>query len=219
MSSPSPTQTIEDYLATLFVMERDGDPVAPGRLAKLMGVAPPTVTVTLQRMQRDGWLSPDTLALTEAGRSAAQAVVRRHMLVEWMLSKFLKVPLGRLHIEAHRMEHAISPETEMDLAQQLGHPEQCPHGNPLPGRESTVSQWVPLPAFKPGSRILIRRLHEQAEENSDVLQFLVENGVIPGVRATVTDISKVNETVSLLMGPKSVVLGFATARFVYGEPT
>jgi len=50
-----PTPTIEDYLAVIYVMERDGDEVIAARLAESLEVAPPTVTVTLKRMERDGW--------------------------------------------------------------------------------------------------------------------------------------------------------------------
>ena len=52
-----PTPTIEDYLAIIYVMERDEDEVIAARLAESLEVAPPTVTVTLKRMERDGWIT------------------------------------------------------------------------------------------------------------------------------------------------------------------
>jgi DtxR family Mn-dependent transcriptional regulator len=218
MSTNHPTQTIEDYLAAIYVMERDGEAIVPARLARSLGVAPPTVTVTLQRMQRDGWLDRKGEHLTEEGLLAAQAVVRRHMLAEWMLSRYLKMPLGNLHDEAHRLEHAISDEIEKNLVLELENPEQCPHGNPLPGFEESVSRWVPLTRGERGERFTIRRLHENAEDNREVLDFLVRHGVVPGKRVAITDLSAVNETVALDLDGREVVLGFATARHVFGEP-
>jgi len=52
-----PTPTIEDYLAVIYVMERDEGEVIAARLAESLEVAPPTVTVTLKRMERDGWIA------------------------------------------------------------------------------------------------------------------------------------------------------------------
>ncbi len=52
-----PTPTVEDYLAVMYVMERDGEELVPARLAESLEVAPPTVTVTLRRMERDGWIA------------------------------------------------------------------------------------------------------------------------------------------------------------------
>jgi len=78
-----PTSTIEDYLSLLLILERDNEPVVGARLAELIGVSPPTVTNTLQRMLRDGLIIPDKTRgslLTEKGLEAARSVMRRHML-------------------------------------------------------------------------------------------------------------------------------------------
>jgi len=133
-----PTPTIEDYLAILYVMERDGEEVVAARLAESLEVAPPTVTVTLKRMERDGWVAVDPgkgIYLTKAGCEAASSVLRRHMLTEWMLARMLKVPWSRLHAEADQMEHSISDEIEDQMRNNLDDPQSCPHGNPLPGYE------------------------------------------------------------------------------------
>jgi DtxR family Mn-dependent transcriptional regulator len=125
--------TIQDYLALIYVMERDQEPVVGTRLAELLRVTPPTVTNTLKRMVRDGLLTMDKNGthLTEAGWRAARTVMTRHMLMEWMMLKTL--PWSKLHSEAHHLEHAISALTESSLLEQLGRPQTCPHGNPLPG--------------------------------------------------------------------------------------
>ena len=76
-------------------MERDGDEVIAARLAESLEVAPPTVTVTLKRMERDGWVATEQgkdIRLTDKGCEAASSVIRRHMLTEWMLARMLKVP-------------------------------------------------------------------------------------------------------------------------------
>ncbi len=214
-----PTPTIEDYLAVMYVMERDGEEIIAARLAETLEVAPPTVTVTLRRMERDGWIaSQPAIHLTDPGCEAARSVIRRHMLTEWMLARMLKVPWSRIHAEADQMEHTISDETVANMRLSLNDPQTCPHGNPLPGYEHIAVGWLPLTSAKSGERVIIRRIHETAEENPELLQFLEAHGVVPGAQARVDDILPFNQTMSLKVGKKTVALGFQTARFVYVEP-
>ena len=215
-----PTPTIEDYLAIIYVMERDGDEVIAARLAESLEVAPPTVTVTLKRMERDGWVAADPgkdIRLTDKGCEAARSVIRRHMLTEWMLARMLKVPWSSLHAEADQIEHSISDEIESQMRLNLDDPQLCPHGNPLPGYEYVAADWLPLTGIQPGQRVIIRRIHETAEDNHELMQYLEANGVIPGTHAQVCDVLSFNQTICLQIGKKQVSLGFSTARYIFVE--
>jgi DtxR family transcriptional regulator, iron-dependent repressor len=213
-----PTPTIEDYLAIMYVMERDGEEIIAARLAETLEVTPPTVTVTLRRMEKDGWIvTQPAIRLTEPGCEAAQSVIRRHMLTEWMLARLLKVPWSRIHAEADQMEHTISDETEANMRATLDDPQLCPHGNPLPGFEHVAADWIPLTSVQPGECLIIRRIHETAEDNHELLQFLETHGIIPGALARVADILPFNQTITLMVGDKTVTLGYLTARFVFVE--
>ena len=73
-----PTPTVEDYLGVIYTLARDGQPAIGRRLAEWMEVSPPTVTATVQRMVRDGWVimaEDKSIHLTEAGRKAAASGV------------------------------------------------------------------------------------------------------------------------------------------------
>src|SRR4030042_1717620 len=75
-----PTPTIEDYLAIMYVMERDGEEIIAARMAESLDVSPPTVTVTLKRRERDGWIvgeSRKNIHLTDHGCEAASSVIRQ----------------------------------------------------------------------------------------------------------------------------------------------
>jgi DtxR family Mn-dependent transcriptional regulator len=161
-----PSITIEDYLSLIFVLERDHEPIVGTHLADLLGVTPPTVTNTLKRMVRDGLIimSKNDTHLTKTGMQSARTVMRRHMLTEWMMAGML--PWSRLHSEAHNLEHAISTMAESALLEKLNHPQTCPHGNPLPGFESAVTGWIPLVEIPAGETVIIRRVHELAEQNT-----------------------------------------------------
>ncbi len=215
-----PTPTIEDYLAIIYVMERDDHEVVPARLAEAMDVAPPTVTVTLKRMERDGWIATKggkDARLTGKGGEAARSVIRRHMLTEWTLTRLLKVPWSRVHAEAHALEHSISDVIETQMRTNLDDPELCPHGNPLPGHEKVAADWFPLTQARSGEKVIIRRVHETAEDNPELLEFLETNGILPGARAEVTEILTFNQTLSLQLRKQKVALGFPTARYVFVE--
>lgn len=215
-----PTPTVEDYLAILYVMERDGEEVVAARLAESLEVAPPTVTVTLKRMERDGWIAVDPqrgIYLTKAGCEAASSVIRRHMLTEWMLARMLKVPWSRVHAEADQLEHSISDEIEGQMRTNLEDPQTCPHGNPLPGYEHIAADWLPLTDVTSGEKVIIRRIHETAEDSPELLQFLETNGIFPGSRAEVTEVLAFNQTICLKAGKKNVTVGFPAARYIYVE--
>ncbi len=207
--------TIQDYLSLIYVMERDGEPVIGSRLAELLGVTPPTVTNTLKRMTRDGLITMNTNGthLTEQGWNAARTVMTRHMLMEWMMLKTL--PWSKLHGEAHQLEHAISAMTESALMEQLGHPQTCPHGNPLPGCDQAVAGWIPLTQVEAGRAVTIRRIHELAEENTALLEYLEQHNIMPGVPVKVVEVLPFNQTITLKVDKRLVTLGNAAAKYIY----
>ena len=215
-----PSPTIEDYLAVIYVMERDGEEIISARLAESLEVTPPTVTMTLKRMERDGWIrieSPRNIRLTDTGRTAAQSVIQRHMLVEWMLARMLKVPWSRIHSEAHQIEHTISPEIEASMRASLDNPQLCPHGNPLPGYEYVAEDWIPITQMAIGEQATIRRIHEVAEDKPELMRFLEANGITPGAQVEMAEILPFNQTLRLKQGKASVTLGFPTAQYILVE--
>jgi DtxR family Mn-dependent transcriptional regulator len=180
-------------------------------------VTPPTVTNTLKRMARDGLITMDKngTQLTKAGKQSARTVVRRHMLTEWMIARML--PWSKLHEEAHNLEHAISSQVESALFEELGHPQTCPHGNPLPGCDAAVEDWVPLTGVPLNQSAIIRRVHELAEYNLELLAFLENKGITPGAEVSVLEVLPFNQTITLDVKGQAVTLGFASARYVFVE--
>ena len=125
--------------------------------------------------------------------------------------------MDQTHDEAHNLEHAISPQLEDRLREILGNPKVCPHGNPFPGCEQVVSKWIPLTDAPAGEMVTVRRIHEFAEDNNELLKFLIENGVTPNAKATVTEVLPFNQTLNVQLDKKSVTLGFAAARLIFVE--
>jgi DtxR family Mn-dependent transcriptional regulator len=218
MTDQRPSPTIEDYLGVIYTLDRNGERVISARLAQSLDVSAPTVTATLKRMQRDGWVIMDEhkeIRLTPSGRSAAMNVIRRHMLTEWMLSRMLKLPLSEIHREAHQIEHTLSPEVAERLQAELEDPRFCPHGNPLPGFEDETEGWVALSSLSPGDSAIIRRIQESLEDDYDVLAFLESKGVVPGAEISVIELLPFNETVMLSVNGNDVILGLRLASDIY----
>lgn len=209
-----PSPTIEDYLGVIYTLARDGERVIGARLAESLDVSSPTVTATLKRMARDGWVDINNekeISLTESGQLMAMSVIRRHMLTEWMLSRVLKLPLSELHREAHQIEHSLSPEVEERLLTEMKDPRMCPHGNPLPGFEEEVAQWLSLVSVNPGEWVTLRRIHENLEDHYESLAFLESHRLVPGARFCVVEVLPFNETIRIQIEGEDVVLGSALA--------
>jgi DtxR family Mn-dependent transcriptional regulator len=119
------------------------------------------------------------------------------MLTEWLLMSVLKVPWSQTHSEAHNLEHTVSEMIEEQMRINLGNPKTCPHGNPMPGFESVTSSWLPLIDIASGETVMIRRIHELGENDSEFLKFLEENGIIPGAKVEISEILPFNQTIAM----------------------
>jgi DtxR family Mn-dependent transcriptional regulator len=220
MFDERPSPTIEDYLGVIYILQRDEEPAIGARLAEWLEVSPPTVTATIKRMIRDGWVTMDDakeIHLTRAGLDAAEDLVRRHMLAELLLARVLDMPWSQVHAEADAMEHTISAETVERIAAQLDHPTTCPHGNPLPGFEDHVADLFPLAEAQEEQRLFIRRVHEAAEEKPDLMAYLEHHGLVPGAKVTVQAVMPFNETIAVECQNRTVVLGLGPAEYIYAE--
>jgi DtxR family Mn-dependent transcriptional regulator len=155
------------------------------RLVERLGISAPTVSETVARLEREGYLTLDdqrVLRLTNKGLLAATAVMRRHRLAERLLVDILKVPWHQVHEEAHRLEHAISDTLEPYLVTVLGDPGTCPHGNPIPGSANhvTTTGQVPLTELSPGALATVRRIDEEIEARPQAMRDLEQLLLMPG---------------------------------------
>ena len=221
MNENIPTPTVEDYLMVIRIMQRDRKPIVGARLAEWMGVSPPTVSVTLKRMVRDGWVEVDEeqgVMLTERGEQAAAAVMRRHMLTEHLLARVLGIPWSLIHEEAGRLEHTLSDMATERMAHVLNDPVACPHGNPMPGQEALLDDLTVLAQAIPGGSWTVVRVDEEAEQNHQLLDFLERHHLVPGSQVSIVEVMPFNETITLRSGDSTVVLGLAAARHIHVRP-
>src|SRR5208337_3788518 len=126
------TVSKEDYLKSILEAESEGETVISARLADWHKVSPPAVTMALRRLKKDGLVriaNGGEVRLTTAGRKIARRLTLRHHLIERMLCELFGMEWWKVHDEAERLEHAVSPDFEAKLLAKLGSDGACPHGN------------------------------------------------------------------------------------------
>ena len=172
----------EEYLQIMFWLEEAGLPINGANIARAMQLSPPTVHEMIGRLEGDGYVAradDKSLELTEKGRREAEAISRRHRLIERFLTDVLGIPWDEVHEEAERLEHAMSPVLEERMLAAIGDAKTCPHGHPIV--EGAREEGVLLADVEPGAEVRVLRFENEAEE---ILHYLRGTGIYPGLEGT-----------------------------------
>jgi len=191
--------TTEMYLRTILELEEEGVPPLRARIAERLHQSGPTVSQTVERMERDGLVqvieTDRHLALTEDGRNHAIAVMRKHRLAELLLVNVIGMPYEEAHEEACRWEHVMSDAVEKRVYELLNRPTRSPYGNPIPGLDALDSDVTEPDAAGSGERnlafpglsgeVVVCRICESVQTDSEVLRQLHAAGIDPGIKVNV----------------------------------
>src|SRR5947209_20418517 len=103
---------LEEYLEAIHELQEEGADVIQARLAERLGHSRPSVSETVKRLRDEGYVEVKgrSIVLTDAGRSRAESVVRKHRLAERLLTDVIGLEWHKVHMEAGRWEHVISDE-------------------------------------------------------------------------------------------------------------
>jgi DtxR family transcriptional regulator, Mn-dependent transcriptional regulator len=216
-----PSETVDRYLEAIYHIAHEGEKVRPSRLAEWLGVTAPTVSVNLQRFERDGWLTiarNRSVSLTVQGEAAAARVVRRHRLLERWMTDVLGFDWAIADAEAGRLGHYMSDLVVERLDVHLERPVTCPHGNTIPGRPEPERALVSLADLEPDAPARVIRISEVAEHDApDLLSFLSIHHLVPGARVTVTGDAASPGTLHVDVAGQGVSLETSRARAVWVE--
>ena len=216
MSQEHATIAEEEYLQTMFWLEEAGLAITGANIARAMQLSPPTVHEMIGRLERDGYVSREadkSLGFTADGREHAQAIVRRHRLIERFLTDVLGVPWDEVHEEAERLEHAMSPVLEERMLAAIGDATTCPHGHPIV--EGAREQGALLADVEPGASVLVLRFENEAEE---LLHYLKRAGLRPGLDGTLESADQEEVVVASDDGRHVVSRSVAETVSVRAEP-
>jgi DtxR family Mn-dependent transcriptional regulator len=217
---------IEDQLASLsksdrealkaiYRLAKDGG-AHTGILAERLGLAPGTVTATVKRLADRGLVDHQPyhgVELTVAGRRLAIAAIRRHRIVE----RFLADMLGYAWNEADRLatnfEHELPQEVEDRLFVALDRPAACPHGFPIPAKETAeMPEMPPLYALEPGDTAVVA---VPGSTDPEIVEFLGTLGLRPGVRVEIKEKHPFDGPLVLRVDGKDRTLGATVANQVF----
>jgi DtxR family Mn-dependent transcriptional regulator len=210
------TQAVEDYLKTIYKIEREQGKVATTVLADRLSVSPSTVTGMIKKLAEMHLVSYQPyqgLVLTEAGTKIALEVIRHHRLIELFLAETLGVPWDRVHAEAHRIEHVLSEDLEDRIDAMLGYPTTDPHGAPIPARDGSVDKpaSVQLIEVEPGQTAVVA---EVSDRDSAMLRHLGDLGIYPNVQLRLIAVAPFDGPLTLRIGETEHTLGRELARHI-----
>ncbi|MGE5057081.1 MAG: metal-dependent transcriptional regulator [Acidobacteriota bacterium] len=211
------TVSKEDYLKSILEAETEGETVISARLAQLLKVSPPAVTMALRRLKKDRLVRVEAggeVRLTAMGRNIARKLTLRHHLIERMLAELFGMEWWKVHDEAERLEHAVSPDFEAKLLAKLGSGGPCPHGN-LSEVESSASRrrrgLILLADAAVDKNYTVSGIYER---DRGLLEFLEHRGIRPGARLRLVE-RNYDQTLTLSTPAGTVSLGPAASERVW----
>jgi DtxR family Mn-dependent transcriptional regulator len=185
--------SVDEYLETIYFLAfpigeyrpaTSGSPTLASRVAEMLGVSRASAGEMLKRLEADGLVERGAhkeAILTGAGRERAEKVVRKHRIIERLLTDFMGYTAAEAHVHADELGGTFSDDMVERIDQRLGHPDRCPHGWPVdPDVEQSENRDLePLSALAPGSSATIVRL---AEHDGDLLHWFYDEGLVPGTK-------------------------------------
>jgi DtxR family transcriptional regulator, Mn-dependent transcriptional regulator len=185
------SHSVDEYLETIYFLAfpigeyRPADtelPTLSSRVAEMLGVSRASAGEMLKRLEAEGLVERGLrkeAILTEAGRERAERAVRKHRIIERLLTDFMGYSAAEAHVHADELGDTFTDDMVERIEARLGHPDRCPHGWPVDTAfEQTENlELEPLSALEPGSAATIVRL---AEHDGDLLHWFYDEGLVPG---------------------------------------
>ncbi len=206
------------YLRVIYLLAFRAPPVLTSDVAARLGVAPPSVSAMLHRLGAAGLLAASGsggIMLSEHGQWHAREMVRRHRLIETFLVQAARMSWDEVHDEAEALQHAASDLLIDRIDAALGHPQQDPHGDPIPQPAADyIEDWPPdLADVAAGEWFRVDRV---SDEDSAALQYLASLGVRPGVVLRVLEREPFGGPLWVEVGGQRRAMGTALTHLVHG---
>jgi DtxR family Mn-dependent transcriptional regulator len=202
--------SLDEYLETIYFLafpigeytpKGAGSPPLASRVAEMLHVSRASAGEMLKRLEADGLVergAKKEAILTDAGRERAERVVRKHRLIERLLTDFMGYTGAEAHERADALGDTFDDEMIERIDERLGHPDRCPHGWPVdPAIEQKEnSELAPLGSLSPGTKATIVRL---AEHDGELLHWFYDHGLVPGTTVTVRSAQPAADEVTIAL--------------------
>jgi DtxR family transcriptional regulator, Mn-dependent transcriptional regulator len=190
--------SVDEYLETIYFLafpigeyrpQTGGSPTLASRVAEMLGVSRASAGEMLKRLESEGLIERGEhkeALLTPSGRVRAEKVVRKHRLIERLLTDFMGYTAAEAHVHADRLGDTFDDDMIDRIDARLGQPQRCPHGWPVdPAFEQEENrELAPLSDLEEGTRATIVRL---AEHDGDLLHWFYDQDLVPGRELVVAE--------------------------------
>jgi len=219
--------SIDEYLETIYFLafpigeytpRGAGSPPLASRVAEMLRVSRASAGEMLKRLEAEGLIERGErkeALLTEAGRKRAERVVRKHRIIERLLTDFMGYTGAEAHERADQLGDTFTDEMIARIDEKLGHPDRCPHGWPVEPdvEQAENADLAPLASLGPGAHATIVRL---AEHDGELLHWFYDQELVPGTELVVerADASADQYVVRIADGTRAVSEKAASGLFV-----
>jgi DtxR family Mn-dependent transcriptional regulator len=183
--------SVDEYLETIYFLAfpigeyrpaSTAFPTLASRVAEMLHVSRASAGEMLKRLEADGLVERGEhkeAILTETGRARAETVVRKHRIIERLLTDFMGYTAAEAHVHADELGDTFSDDMVARMEEKLGYPNRCPHGWPVDTdfEQAENLELEPLSALTPGRHATIIRL---AEHDGELLHWFYDEGLVPG---------------------------------------
>jgi len=221
--------SVDDYLETIWFLAfpigeynpvAGGTPALASRVAEMLGVSRASAGEMLKRLEKEGLVQRGEhkeAILTAKGRERAEKVVRKHRIIERLLTDFMGYTAAEAHVHADELGDTFSDDMIVRMEEKLGHPERCPHGWPvdteLEQRENR--ELAPLSELHEGDRATIVRL---AEHDGDLLHWFYDQGLAPGTEVEIASSTPSAGQITLRVDGEERAVGDKAAAGLFVRP-
>src|SRR5437899_11949917 len=126
--------SVDEYLETIYFLafpigeyrpQSSGSPTLASRVAEMLGVSRASAGEMLKRLEAEGLIERGKhkeALLTKSGRARAEKVVRKHRIIERLLTDFMGHTGYEAHERADELGDTFDDEMIERIAERLGRP-------------------------------------------------------------------------------------------------
>jgi len=221
---------IDEYLETIYFLAYpigEYRPTTAGsnqtiaaRVAEMLGVSRASAGEMIKRLETEGLVERGEhreAILTELGAERARRVVRKHRVIERLLTDFMGYTAAEAHVHADELGGTFSDDMIERIEVKLGHPDRCPHGWPIdPDVEQAENRELEaLSDLAPGGHATIVRL---AEHDGELLHWFYDEGLVPGTTLELVAVEPAAGQLRVSVGGAEKAIGNRAAEGLFVRP-
>ena len=221
--------SVDEYLETIYFLAfpigeyrplSAGSPTLASRVAEMLGVSRASAGEMLKRLEGEGLIERGEhkeAVLTGKGRKRAERVVRKHRIIERLLTDFMGYTAAEAHVQADLLGDTFTDDMVERIEERLGRPDRCPHGWPVdPAVEQAENRdLAPLSDLTAGAHATIVRL---AEHDGELLHWFYDEGLVPGCELEVREAQPAAGQMTVRLNGKEQAIGEKAAAGLFVRP-